>query len=58
MSKLYMDERDKIKDDVLGENFWAENVVTELDCWISFLDSRFTKTNFDSKSEFTLFFKN
>ena len=31
-----MDERDKIKDDFLRENFWAENVVTELDCWISF----------------------
>ena len=36
MSKLSMDERDKIKDDFLRENFWAENVVTELDCWISF----------------------
>ena len=31
-----MDERDKIKDDFLRENFWAENVVTELYCWISF----------------------
>ena len=31
-----MDERDKTKDDFLRENFWAENVVTELDCWISF----------------------
>ena len=36
MTKLSMDERDKIKDDFLRENFWAENVVTELDCWISF----------------------
>ena len=36
MSKLSMDKRDKIKDDFLRENFWAENVVTELDCWISF----------------------
>ena len=32
MNKLPVDERDKIKDDFLRENFWAENVVTELDC--------------------------
>ena len=31
-----MDEYDKIEDDFLRENFWAENVVPELDCWISF----------------------
>ena len=31
-----MDERDKIKDEFLRENFWAENVATELDCWTSF----------------------
>ena len=31
MNKLPIDERDKIKDDFLRENFWAEN-VTELDC--------------------------
>ena len=31
-----MDEHDKIEDDFLRENFWAENVVPELDCWISF----------------------
>ena len=36
MNKLPIDERDKIKDDFLRESFWAENVVTELDCWISF----------------------
>ena len=36
MNKLSIDERDKIKDDLLRENFWAENVVTQLDCWISF----------------------
>ena len=36
MSKWSMDERDKIEDDFLRENFWAENVVPELDCWISF----------------------
>ena len=36
MNKLPIDERDKIKDDFLRENFWAGNVVTELDCWISF----------------------
>ena len=36
MNKLSIDERDKIKDDFLRENFWAENVVTQLDCWISF----------------------
>ena len=32
MNKLPVDERDKIKDDFLRENFWAENIVTELDC--------------------------
>ena len=32
MNKLPIDERDKMKDDFLRENFWAENVVTELDC--------------------------
>ena len=31
-----MDKRDKIKDDFLRKNFWAEIVATELDCWISF----------------------
>ena len=36
MSKLCMDECNKIKDDFFRENFWAENVVTELYCWISF----------------------
>ena len=36
MNKLPVDERDKIIDDFLRENFWVENVVTELDCWISF----------------------
>ena len=35
MSKLSMDKRDKIKDDFLRKNFWAEIVATELDCWIS-----------------------
>ena len=35
MEKLSIDERDKIKD-FLRENFWAENVVTDLDCWIVF----------------------
>ena len=36
MNKLPIDERDKIKDDFLRANFWAENDVKELDCWISF----------------------
>ena len=36
MEKLSVDERDKIKEDFLRENFWAENVVTNLDCWIAF----------------------
>ena len=36
MQKLSVDERDKIKEDFLREKFWAENVVWELDCWISF----------------------
>ena len=36
MNKLSVDERDQIKDDFLKENFWWENVVTELDSWIAF----------------------
>ena len=36
MNKLSIDERDKIKDDFLRGNFWAENVVMKLDCWVSF----------------------
>ena len=36
MEKLSIDERDKIKEDFLRENFWAENVGTDLDCWIAF----------------------
>ena len=34
--KLSIDKRDKIKGDFLRENFWAENVLTYLDCWIAF----------------------
>ena len=29
-------ECDKIKEEFLSENFWAENVVTDLDYWIAF----------------------
>ena len=36
MNKLSIDKRDKIKDDFLMENVWAKNVVSQLDCWISF----------------------
>ena len=36
MNKLSVDERDQIKDNFLRENFWWENVVTELDSWIAF----------------------
>ena len=36
MEKLSIDELDKIKKDFLRENFWAENVVIDLDCWIAF----------------------
>ena len=36
MNKLSIDERDKIKDDFLRENFWAGNLVTQLDCWVLF----------------------
>ena len=36
MQKLSVDKRDKIKEDFLRENFWAKNVVTELDCWVVF----------------------
>ena len=36
MEKLSSDERDKIKEDFLREHFWAENIVTDMDCWIAF----------------------
>ena len=36
MEKLSIEEPDKIKEDFLRENFWAENVVTDLDFWIAF----------------------
>ena len=36
MQKLSVEERDKIKEDFLRENFWAENVVSDLDCWFAF----------------------
>ena len=36
MQNLLIDERDKIKEDFLKENFWAENVAANLDCWVSF----------------------
>ena len=36
MEKVSIGERDKIKEDYLRENFLAENVVTDLDCWIAF----------------------
>ena len=36
MLKLSIDERDKIKEDFLRENFCVENVVRDLDCWIAF----------------------
>ena len=36
MEKVSLDEYDKIKDDFYRENFWAEYVVTQLDCWVAF----------------------
>ena len=36
MQKKLLDEHGTIKDDFLRENFWGENVVTELDSWIAF----------------------
>ena len=36
MNVLSVDERDQIEDDFLRENFWWENVVTELDSWVAF----------------------
>ena len=36
MQKISLDEHGAIKDDFLRENFWGENVVTELDSWIAF----------------------
>ena len=32
MEKISLDEYDKIKDDFYRQNFWAEYVVTQLDC--------------------------
>ena len=36
MEKISLDEYDKIKDDFCRQNFWAEYVVTQLDCWVAF----------------------
>ena len=36
MEKLSVDERDKIKEHFLRENFWAENFVSDLDCSFAF----------------------
>ena len=36
MEKLSLDEYNAIKDDFYGENFGAEHVVKQLDCWIAF----------------------
>ena len=36
MQKLSVDEHEKIKEDPLRENFWTENVVSDLDCWFAF----------------------
>ena len=36
MQKLSVEVRDKINKDFLRENFWAENVVSNLDCWFAF----------------------
>ena len=36
MEKISLDEYDIIKEDFYKEKFWADHVVTELDCWISF----------------------
>ena len=36
VEKVSLDEYDIIKEDFYRENFWADHVVTELDCWISF----------------------
>ena len=36
MEKLSVDERNKIKEHFLRENFWTENFVSHLDCWFAF----------------------
>ena len=36
MEKMSLDEYDIIKEDFYRENFWADHVVTQLDCWIAF----------------------
>ena len=36
MEKLSLDEYNAIKDNFVRENFWAEHVFKQLDCWIAF----------------------
>ena len=36
MEKISFDEYTEIKNDFYRENFWAEHVVTQLDCWVAF----------------------
>ena len=34
--KILVDKYTEIKNDFYRENFWAEHVVTQLDCWVAF----------------------
>ena len=36
MEKILVDEYEQIKEDFYRENVWADDVVTQLDCWIAF----------------------
>ena len=59
VEKVSLDEYDE---DFYRENFWADHVVTELDCWISFYFkhkfSRITKLNSNTTSKNSTLFKN
>ena len=36
MSKISIDEREELKEEFLSKDFWAENVVVQLDSWLAF----------------------
>ena len=36
MEKILVDKNEMIKEDFYRERFWADDVVTQLDCWIAF----------------------
>ena len=40
ISKLWTEKQKEIKDDFIRENYWAESIFGELDCWVSFYFSK------------------